>query len=103
MKDAQGLFGLTVRRPVAALVFFATMLVVGGIAYRDVPLKLLPSGWAEAQLNLWIPTPNSSAQENEEKVARVIEKDGTERPVLLSLEGLAAHHEGLVAHDHVIE
>ncbi len=74
MNETAGFFGFTVKRPVAALVLFTTLLVVGGISYREIPLQLLPSGWTEPALSVYIPTPNSSAQENEEKVARVIEE-----------------------------
>ncbi len=74
MTDTGGFFAITVRRPIGALVLLVTMLVVGGIAYREIPLQLLPSGFSEPSLNIWIPTPESSARENEEKVARVIEE-----------------------------
>ncbi|MFT5284672.1 MAG: HAE1 family hydrophobic/amphiphilic exporter-1 [Planctomycetota bacterium] len=69
-----GFFRGAVSRPIAALVLFITMLVIGVITYREIPLQMLPAGWSEPQLNMWVGAPNSSAGENEEKVARVIEE-----------------------------
>ncbi len=63
-----------VRRPVALLTIFSTLVVVGLIAYERIPLQLLPSGFAEPGINLWVPNSGASAQENEEQVARVIEE-----------------------------
>jgi len=63
-----------VGRPVGTLVVFVTLLVIGVIAYLRIPIQLLPSGYNEPSLWLWVPNPGSSAQENEELVARVIEE-----------------------------
>ncbi|HKX45303.1 MAG TPA: efflux RND transporter permease subunit, partial [Planctomycetota bacterium] len=69
-----GFFALTVRRPVALLVVFATLVVVGAIAYLRIPIQLLPQGFQEPSLFLWVPNPGASPRENEEKVARPIEE-----------------------------
>jgi len=69
-----GFFHGMVRRPVALLVLFVTLIVVSLIAYQRVPIQLMPSGFAEPGLFIWIPNPGSSAQENEELVARVVEE-----------------------------
>ncbi len=71
---AGGAFGATVRRPIGLLVVFTTMLVVGAIAYLRIPLQLMPSGFADPGLWIWIPNPGASARENEEKVARPVEE-----------------------------
>ncbi len=70
----RGFFALTVRRPIALLVIFSALIVVGVIAYRDTPLQLMPSGFQEPELHVWIPNPDSSAQENEREVARIVEE-----------------------------
>lgn len=72
--QAGGFFASSVSRPVATFVLFVTMLVIGVITYRDIPLEMLPDGWSTAQLNMHVASPDSSARENEEKVARVIEE-----------------------------
>ena len=74
LDPTRGFFGLTVRRPIGLFVVFLTMLVVGGISYLRIPLQLMPSGFAEPGLFMFVPNPGASARENEEKVARVIEE-----------------------------
>ncbi|MSR61123.1 MAG: efflux RND transporter permease subunit [Planctomycetes bacterium] len=76
MKHVQeyGFFHALVRRPVALLVLFVTLIVISLIAYQRIPLQLMPSGFSEPSLFVWIPNPGSSAQENEELVARVVEE-----------------------------
>ena len=69
-----GIFEGPVRRPIALLVILATMIVVGVIAYRRIPIQMFPEGWTSPQLHIGIPNPGTDAQENEEKVARVIEE-----------------------------
>ncbi|MEM7305999.1 MAG: efflux RND transporter permease subunit [Planctomycetota bacterium] len=69
-----GLFEGTVRRPVALMVIFATLIVIGVIAYRQIPVQMVPDGWTAPQLWLGIPHPGADAEENEEKVARVVEE-----------------------------
>ncbi len=73
-RPKRGLFTGMVSRPVALLVLFATLIVVSVIAYRRIPLQLMPSGFSEPGLFIWIPNPGASAQENEELVARVVEE-----------------------------
>lgn len=70
----KGLFDFIVHRPVGAGVVFATLLVIGAIAYLRIPLQLMPSGFQAPSLNVWVPNIGSSARENEEKVARPIEE-----------------------------
>ncbi len=72
---AHGLFAATVGRPVALSVAFLTLLVVGAIAYQRIPLQLLPSGFTQPEVNVWIPNPGASAHENEEEVAKVVEDE----------------------------
>lgn len=63
-----------VRRPVALLVIFAALMVVGLIAYARIPIQMMPDGLVEPGLGVWCMHPGASAQENEEKVARVLEE-----------------------------
>jgi multidrug efflux pump subunit AcrB len=69
-----GFFGALVRRPVALLVIFTALCVVGVIAYVRIPLQMMPDGFVDAQLQIWASNPGASAAENETKVARVIEE-----------------------------
>ena len=72
--EVRGLFALTVGRPIALMVLFATLIVAGIIGYARIPLQLLPDDFSAAELNIFIVHPDSSAEENEEQIARVIEE-----------------------------
>jgi len=69
-----GFFAGTVGRPVMLGVLFLTVVVVGIISYREIPIQMLPSGFTQPSINVWIPNPGASARENEEKVARPVEE-----------------------------
>ncbi|MEW6071808.1 MAG: efflux RND transporter permease subunit [Planctomycetota bacterium] len=69
-----GFFGLIVARPVALTVLFLTLLVVGVIGYRRIPMQLLPSDLSDPSIFIWIANPGASAQQNEEHIARIIEE-----------------------------
>jgi len=73
-KDTGGIFAATVGRPVALGVLFVTLIVMGLLAYARIPLQLLPSGFAEPEVKIWVSNSGSSARENEEQIARVIEE-----------------------------
>ena len=80
--SAKGFFGFTIKRPVALFVVFITLVVIGLIAYSKIPLQLLPAGFSNDSVMVWVPNPGASARENEEKVARVVEAE------LRTLQGL---------------
>ncbi len=63
-----------VRRPVALLVIFAALMVVGLIAYARIPIQMMPEGLVEPGLQVMCFHPGASAQENEDKVTRVLEE-----------------------------
>ncbi|MFH1568751.1 MAG: efflux RND transporter permease subunit [Gemmatimonadota bacterium] len=63
----------SVSRPVTVVMILLALLVVGVIAYTRVPLGLLPDGLEEPWLGAWVPYPNSSPFEVEQKIARRVE------------------------------
>lgn len=69
-----GFHGLTVGRPIAALVIMITLIVLGQISYSRMPLQLLPGGIEGSRFTVFVQHPGASAQENDEKVARVLEE-----------------------------
>ena len=69
-----GFFDALVRRPVTLLVLFAALIVVGLISYARIPIQMMPEGIVEPALQIWARHPGASAQENEEKVTRVLEE-----------------------------
>ncbi len=74
LEDARGMYSSLVRRPVALLVIFTALLVVGLITYARIPIQMMPDGLVEPGLGVWCMHPGASAQENEDKVARVLEE-----------------------------
>jgi multidrug efflux pump subunit AcrB len=82
----RGFFATAIGRPVALMVAFITLIVVGLIAYDRIPLQLFPSEFSEPQLHVWIPNPGASARENEENVARPVEEQ------LRTLSGIETTH-----------
>ncbi len=68
-------FRALLSRPVLLLTLFVTILVVGVIAFWRVPVQMMPDGLTEPGLEVFVTNPGSSAQENEEQVARVLEEE----------------------------
>ena len=65
---------LSIARPVSVVMALLALLVVGTIAYLRIPLGLVPAGLEGNSLNVWIPYPNATAVEVEEKIARPVEE-----------------------------
>ncbi len=62
-------------RPVLLLVLFACVFVIGGIAMRQIPLQMMPDGFSEPGLQLFVMNPGAGAAENEEQVTQPIEEE----------------------------
>ncbi len=73
-REQKGFFGLTVSRPIAMGVLFVTLVLVGVIAYGRIPLQFLPGGLSGTRFTIFVPNPGANAQENVDKVARVLEE-----------------------------
>jgi HAE1 family hydrophobic/amphiphilic exporter-1 len=81
----RGIYAALVRRPVAVGVLFLTLILMGLIAYARIPLQMMPEGFSGTRLTVMISHPGSSASENEEKVARVIEEQFRTLPNLKNI------------------
>jgi len=73
-RETSGFFGLTVARPIAMGVLFVTLVLVGLIAYSRIPLQFLPGGISGSRFSVYADNDGSTAQENADKVARVLEE-----------------------------
>ncbi|MDG1490303.1 MAG: efflux RND transporter permease subunit, partial [Planctomycetota bacterium] len=73
-REQKGFFGLTVSRPIAMGVLFVTLVLMGVIAYGRIPLQLFPGGLSGTRFTIFVPNPGANAQENVDKVARVLEE-----------------------------
>lgn len=65
---------LAVHRPVTIVVSLLAIIVVGFIAYKNIPIELLPSGFNPPYLGVWVAYPNANPQEVEEQIARPVEE-----------------------------
>ncbi|MEZ4474212.1 MAG: efflux RND transporter permease subunit, partial [bacterium] len=69
-----GLPGLAVARPVTVLMSLLALLTVGGIAWRLIPVQLLPSGFDAPVMWVAIPTLPAAPADNERAVAEPVEE-----------------------------
>jgi len=65
---------ISVNRPITVIMCFFAMLVIGIIAYKQIPIELFPRGFVPPFLGVWVPYPNSNPQEVEEQIAKPIEE-----------------------------
>ncbi len=68
-----GLPGLAINRPVTMIMIFISLLVVGAIAWTQMPIQLIPSGADPPYLWVWLSYPNASPQENLDRIAIPVE------------------------------
>lgn len=64
----------SVNRPVTVIMSLIALLVVGYIAFTQIPVDLMPSGFSPPFLGVYTPYPNSNPQEVEEQIAKPIEE-----------------------------
>ncbi|MEO1272417.1 MAG: efflux RND transporter permease subunit, partial [Myxococcota bacterium] len=74
--DERGTFlpRLAVQRPVTVIMSFLALLVLGAIAYTQIPLQLLPSGYTPPFLFAQIPTRPAPPKDVEETIAIPMEE-----------------------------
>ena len=60
---------LAVQRPVTVIMGFLAILVLGAVAYVQIPLQLLPSGYTPPFLYVQIPSRPAPPKDREETIA----------------------------------
>ncbi len=65
---------LALTRPVSVSMSLVALLVVGFIAYKAMPVELMPAGFTPPFLGVWTPYPNANPEEVEQLIARPIEE-----------------------------
>ena len=67
---------ISVTRPVTVAMCLIALLVVGGVAYVRVPIKLFPSGFQPPFMYVWLGYShrNASPQEAEQQIAIPLEE-----------------------------
>jgi HAE1 family hydrophobic/amphiphilic exporter-1 len=61
-------------RPVTVIMSLLALMVVGYIAFTQIAVELMPSGFTPPWLGVWTPYPNSNPKEVEEQIAKYIEE-----------------------------
>ena len=69
-------------RPITMLMVFASVMVLGVIAFLNIPLELIPSGAAAPFLSIDVPYNNATAQDVEDKITRPLEAELATTPML---------------------
>lgn len=64
----------SVNRPVTVIMGFIALLVVGYIAYSQIPLELFPSGYQNPWMGVWVPYRNTNPWEVEDRIAKPVEE-----------------------------
>lgn len=75
MKQTSFLPRMAIQRPVTVAVSLLAILVIGIIAFQQIPIELLPTGFRAPYLGVWIPYRNANPQEIEEQIARPVEEE----------------------------
>lgn len=66
---------LSLNRRITVLVVLATVLVVGAVATARIPLELIPKGFSEPFLGVFVPWRDAPPEEVVEKVVRPLEEE----------------------------
>ena len=75
MKRSSLLPKFAIERPVTISVTLLAILVIGFIAFQQIPIELLPSGFRAPYLGVWVPYRNANPKEIEEQIARPVEEE----------------------------
>lgn len=75
MNLARGLPELSLRRPVTMLMLFVALGLLGWIALQRITYEMMPQGFSSPYMGFWVPYPNSTPEEIEERIARPFEEN----------------------------
>lgn len=74
-KGHGGLHRALLGRPVLLLVLYACVFVIGAISLREIPLQMMPDGFSNPGLQVFVSNPGAGSAENEEQVTQPIEEE----------------------------
>jgi HAE1 family hydrophobic/amphiphilic exporter-1 len=75
LKKSSLLPKFAIDRPVTISVTLLAILVIGFIAFKQIPIELLPTGFRAPYLGVWVPYRNANPKEIEEQIARPVEEE----------------------------
>ena len=94
----RGIIGVFVDRPVTTMMVTLAILVIGVLGFAKLPLRFLPGGMSENQINVWIPVrQDQSPQEIQEKIVEPLAESIRTIPGLKQLRTRAGTGSGWVS------
>ena len=64
---------LSVGRPVTVIMTFAALLLLGGIAWSEIPVEMMPGRFTLNRMWVWVPYKDSAPRETERQIVRPME------------------------------
>ncbi len=86
----RGLGNFTLNRRVTVLMLASAVILVGLISYFLVPLELLPRGFEQESVSIWIPVNSSNPTEVQEQIIRPVEEQIRTIPGIARISSLAS-------------
>lgn len=90
-------FPWLLRRPVSALMAFLLIVVLGVVAYRRIPITLMPQGLGEPEMEVSASYSNASPQEVFEHVVKPLEDELRAMPGVVKLSSTSSAGRGRVS------
>jgi HAE1 family hydrophobic/amphiphilic exporter-1 len=81
---------MSVHRPVTVVMGFIALLVLGTIAWTQVPLEMMPGRFTLNKMWVWMPYQDSNPRETEQQVVRPVEEHLASTPGLKEMESRAS-------------
>lgn len=87
---------LALLRPITILMLFASILVLGGISFLNIPLELIPAGVSEPFLSVQAQYNNATARDVEDKITRPLEEAVATMPDVVRVFSTSSANRGRV-------
>jgi len=65
---------MSVQRPVTVVMTFLALLLLGGIAWQDIPVEMMPGRFTLNRMWVWVPYADSTPRETERQIVRPMEE-----------------------------
>jgi HAE1 family hydrophobic/amphiphilic exporter-1 len=81
---------LSVGRPITVVMTFLALLLLGGLAWRDIPLEMMPGQFTLNRMWVWVPYEDSAPRETESQLVRPMEEHLSTAPGLKEMDTRAS-------------
>ncbi|MCK5075511.1 MAG: efflux RND transporter permease subunit, partial [Calditrichia bacterium] len=68
------LAAFAIKKPVTISMILLALMVIGMIAFKSIPIEMMPTGFSPPFLGAWIPYSNANPEEIEEQIAKPLEE-----------------------------